>query len=313
MANSESSYDTMQLLIEEFTGYLFLNRNYSENTVRAYRNDLEFYKTWCMLNSLDPFNVSHREFRRFVSELNQAKYSNTSVNRRLSSIRSFYKYLIAHDIETTDPSESIASLKVGQHLPKILSRNEITKLLNYYTPENLEFLGLESNAKTTRNLALLEFMYATGIRVGEASNLKFGDIDLKKGEVRILGKGKKVRIVPVYDLARRRLSNYISNARGELLNGKNSNFIFISNKGNKYSEDAIRKMLKSTLIACNLDPSITPHAIRHSFATDILAGGADLRSVQEMLGHSSLSTTQIYTHITPDRMRKIHEQAHPRG
>lgn len=299
--------------IEEFSDYLLLNRGFSENTIRAYTTDLGYFKTWCEINKLDPMNLPHRSFRKFVSDLSKAKYSKATINRHISSISTFYKYLIAHSTNVVDPTNDISTLKKDNHLPKVLKRDEIEKILNYYTSDNLSSLGLKQSVSDVRDLALLEFMYATGVRVSEASNLKLDNINFKSWSVKILGKGNKVRIVPMHAHCVTLLGDYIKSARNNLLNGKNNNYVFISNRGNRYSEDAIRKMLKKTLLACGLDPTISPHSIRHSFATDVLSGGADLRSVQEMLGHSSLSTTQIYTHITPEKMSEIHHLAHPRG
>lgn len=313
MSNALYNTDVFEEKVEEFSDYLLLNRGFSENTIRAYSNDLEYFKTWCEINKLDVFDLPHSAFRRFVSDLSKAKYSKTTINRHISSISTFYKYLITHSFKTIDPTENISTLKKDNHLPKILKKDEIEKILNYYTSANLSSLGIEQSASDVRDLALLEFMYATGVRVSEASNLSLDDLNFKNRTVKILGKGNKVRIVPMHTHCCNLLNGYIETSRKELLNGKSSNFVFISNRGNKYSEDAIRKMLKKTLLACGLDRDISPHAIRHSFATDVLSGGADLRSVQEMLGHSSLSTTQIYTHITPDKMSEIHHLAHPRG
>lgn len=296
---------------EAYLEALRFERNVSDHTIRNYRIDIMDFLRWAKRVERDPFSLSHRQMRRYLGELDAAQYSRTTVNRRLSSLRGFFAWLNAMGMIDTDPTYALQGPKAPSRLPKTISPSEMSSILAVHA-QGSEDEGAPSPSDL-RDQAVLEFLYACGARVSEAAGLRYADADLINRQMKVFGKGSKERIIPIHDLAIDALRTYRDSARGELLQGRSSEFFFVSNRGNRYSEQAIRKMFKETLTAAGVDPSLSPHAMRHSFATDLLSGGADLRSVQEMLGHASLSTTQIYTHISPDRLRKVHAQAHPRA
>ncbi len=287
--------------------------NDSEHTVRAYKCDIDDFLRWTHRQGIEPYRISLKQARRYLGELDAAGYARTTINRHLSALKGFYKWLANKDIISKNPISALQGPKSPSRLPRSFSTEEVIKLLSVHLSDNEDAALKKRKPQDLRDQALLELLYASGLRVSEASNLKLLDTDLIQRQVKVMGKGSKERIVPIYALAERTLHAYISEARPLLLGGKQSEYVFVSNRGNKYSPDAIRKMFKQTLVQAGLDQSLSPHALRHAFATDVLSGGADLRSVQEMLGHSSLSTTQVYTHVTPERLTEVHRQAHPRG
>ena len=278
--------------IERFIGSWRTERNPSENTVRAYRIDLLDYARWAKRTRVDGLHPAHRQLRRYLSQLEQAQYSRATVNRRLSAVRTFFQ---------------------PQRLPHHLRPQDVAALLGVYG-KRLDSQGRDERTPSEmRNQALLEFLYACGARISEASGLLLSAVDFDQGQCRVLGKGAKERIVPLHDLALSSMHTYLLFARPLLVKDKECPYFFVSTRGNQMGTDAMRKMFKQALAAAGLPSTITPHDLRHTFATDVLSGGADLRSVQEMLGHASLSTTQIYTHTTPERLGTEHHRAHPRG
>lgn len=300
--------------VDAFCESLIVERGYSEHTVRNYRIDLLDFLRWAQRSGYDPFRLTHKQMRRYLGELDQARYARTTVNRRLSSLRTFFRWMCALGYLDTDPASIISGPKTNRTLPKTLQPNDMVRLLSVHR----EGTGGQDGAprqtpEDVRDEALLEFLYACGARVSEASGLKYADVDFSQRLVKVFGKGSKERIIPIHDLAIDAMRTYARDARPLLLGDKSSDLFFVSSRGSRYTTDAIRKMFKTTCRAAGVDESLSPHAMRHTFATDMLTGGADLRSVQEMLGHASLSTTQIYTHISPERLRAIHAQAHPRG
>ena len=298
--------DRAARLVEAYLSYLQGVRRYSPHTVRAYRVDLEALVAWADREGLDLLAVDHRDLRLFLSYLQRAGYEPKTVNRHLSSMRSFYKWLVHEGEISSDPADALSSPKLPQRLPPVMSDSDMDRLLS--TCDATDELGL-------RDLAILSCVYATGARVSEMSGLDVADIDLVRGQVRLMGKGSKERIVPVYPEACGIISCYIDQARPQLLAvaAAPTAALWVSARGRRMSSDAIRVMLKRRLAAAGLDPTLSPHAIRHTFATELLSGGADLRSVQEMLGHVSLSTTQIYTHLSVDRLKSATHEAHPRS
>lgn len=301
--------DENEQLLLDFEESLKIEFSRSPHTVRNYLIDVRSYLIYCESENLDVKEVSHRQFRRYLSDLERAKYAKSTQNRHLSAIRTFYAFLISNNLTDINPASDIVSPKKETRLPRVMKAEEIVRLLSVHKQENCT----NRVASRIRDLAVLEIIYACGARVSEVANLKLGDIDFSVGQVKLFGKGSKTRIVPLHPLCIQELSDYLKFARYELLDEKENDYFFISNRGNRYSEDAIRRMFKNTLTEAGLDLSYSPHVLRHSFATDILSGGADLRTVQEMLGHSSLSTTQIYTHISPERLKAVHALAHPRA
>ena len=299
--------------IERFIGSWRTERNPSENTLRAYRIDLLDYARWAKRTRVDGLHPTHRQLRRYLSQLEQAQYSRATVNRRLSAVRTFFQWLNVNGIVSEDPASALSGPKQPQRLPHHLRPQDVAALLGVYG-KRLDSQGRDERTPSEmRNQALLEFLYACGARISEASGLLLCAVDFDQGQCRVLGKGAKERIVPLHDLALSSMRTYLLFARPLLVKDKDCPYFFVSTRGNQMGTDAMRKMFKQALAAAGLPSTITPHDLRHTFATDVLSGGADLRSVQEMLGHASLSSTQIYTHTTPERLGAEHHRAHPRG
>lgn len=300
-------------LIEGFCDAMRAERNASAHTVRAYHIDLMDYARWAERARIDPISTTHKQLRRYLSELDRAQYSRTTINRRLSALRSFFRWLNVMGVCNTDPASVLSGPRQKKDLPHVIRVADMAKLLSLYAKRDAAGKPREQSPTDLRNLALLEFLYACGARVSEASGLLTTNVDFERGQVKVFGKGAKERIVPLHDLALSSMRSYQLLGRSKLLKEKTSPFFFVSTRGNGMTTDAIRKMFKESLRAAGLDETLSPHDMRHTFATDLLEGGADLRSVQEMLGHVSLSTTQIYTHLSPGRLKEAHSRAHPRA
>lgn len=298
---------------ERYLDSLVHERNASPHTVRNYRIDLMDFLRWCQRSDLGPFALSHRQLRRYLGQLDAAGYSRATINRRLSALRGFYGWLNTLGELDQDPTYALQGPKAPSKLPKTITPSDMLAILSVHGPTDIEGNERSQSASDKRDQALLEFLYACGARVSEASGLLLENVDLEQHQVKVFGKGAKERIIPIHQLAVRAMETYVRESRPQLLGSGTSELFFLSDRGGRFSEQAIRKMFKQTLIQAGADPSLSPHAMRHSFATDVLSGGADLRSVQEMLGHASLSTTQIYTHVSPERLQRVHAQAHPRA
>ncbi|MBQ9691038.1 MAG: tyrosine recombinase XerC [Eggerthellaceae bacterium] len=277
----------------------------SEHTIRNYRHDLEDFLRYAIRHDVDITRATHRDVRTYFGELNQAQYARKTILRKISALRGFYRWLRLHGHVESDPMPLLQAPKNIKTLPQSLSHQDMTKLLSVWAEGN--------NPQCQRNQAFLEFLYATGARMSEAASLTIHQLDLNHALVRVMGKGKKERIIPLYDACIKALSRYISDGRKTLLKTDSHDEVFISNRGNSMSADSLRKIFKQSLVRAGIDANYTPHDMRHSFATDLVEGGADLRSVQEMLGHASLSTTQIYTHVSVNHLKEAHRLAHPRG
>ena len=315
MGDSKPNPGRDRILLEEFIAYLRGVRNYSPNTLEAYEQDLDCFLVWASNCKIDVLKAGHRDFRRFLASLSGAGYAKTTVNRRLSAVRTFYSWLVREGYLDTNPAAVVASPKLPKPLPHVLSEEDVGRLLDALdtsTPAGL------------RDSAMVELLYASGARIGEISSLDVADIDYSGKSVRLFGKGSKERIVPLYDAALVAVDEYVRNARPVLLAPKGlsltaeqaedaSRALFINSRGSRMSESSLRQRFQRLLTKAGLSGMASPHTMRHTFATEVLEGGADLRSVQEMLGHASLSTTQIYTHLTPDRLRQASLQAHPRA
>ena len=300
-------------LVEDFCDALRVERNASVHTVRAYRIDLMDYVRWAARGGIDPLAATHRQLRRYLGELDSAQYSRTTVNRRLSALRSFFRWLNVTDVCDCDPASVLSGPRKQKDLPHVIRPADMARLLSVHGKRDGVGNPREQSPADLRNLALLEFLYACGARVSEASGLLADNVDFERGQVKVFGKGARERIVPLHDLALASMRTYQLLGRPRLLKEKECPFFFVSTRGNGMTTDAIRKMFKESLRAAGLDETLSPHDMRHTFATDLLEGGADLRSVQEMLGHASLSTTQVYTHLSPGRLKQVHRRAHPRG
>lgn len=282
-----------------------VERGRSLNTVRGYAVDLRAYLDWAQRAGEDSLKLSHKHFRHFVAGLDRAGYSKKTTNRRLSAVRTFFVFLNEQGLVDADPACAAIAPKTPRNLPRKVSVTDIDRLLS--------LCEHPKDAVGYRDGAFLELLYATGARIGELAKLSVSDVEFSLGQVRLMGKGSKERIVPVHDEALAAVDAYLQNARSTLIGGKPGNALFVSTRGNAMSADALRRVFKQRAAQAGLDPSMHPHDMRHSFATDLLDGGADLRSVQEMLGHANLSTTQIYTHLSMERMRSTMKQAHPRS
>lgn len=303
----------MAALVDAFCESLRIERNASEHTIRAYRVDLMDFLRWAWRDDVDVAHATHRQLRRYLAELDSAQYSRTTVNRRLSALRGFYRWLNVTGTTDQDPASLLQGPKQPKSLPHVIKPTDMAKLLSVYGKQDLAGKPRQQSDVDMRNQAILEFLYACGARISEASGLKVSAVDFASAQAKVFGKGSKERIIPLHDMAVSSLRAYAMVARPHLLKGKTSEFFFVSTRGNQMGTDAMRKMFKEALRRAGLDETLSPHAMRHTFATDLLDGGADLRSVQEMLGHSTLSTTQIYTHLSPARLKNAHAQAHPRS
>ncbi len=291
---------------EEFLSYLKVVRNLSPETIRAYRGDLEAYERWIQREGIVPQEISHRQLRRYLLYLTKAGYTNRTINRHLSALRTCYKWMEGEGRIESDALDALASPKPEKRLPRTMSDEEAERLIESCpdTP-----LGL-------RDRAFLELLYATGARISEASGLDLDDVDERQMLVHLFGKGSKERIVPLYRSALESIDRYIAESRPGFVAAKPENHtraLFVSARGNRMSAAALRRRFDSCLIQAGVDRTYTPHAMRHTFATELLSGGADMRSVQELLGHESLATTQIYTHLSVERLKEATHQAHPRG
>ncbi len=303
----------MRDAVEAFCEAMRTERNASAHTIRAYRIDLLDYARWAHRQPIDALSATHRQLRRYLGELDQAQYARTTVNRRLSALRSFFGWMNMTGRADADPVCALQGPKQPKSLPHVIRPADMVRLLSVYGKRDAAGAPREQSPEDMRNQAILEFLYACGARVSETAGLQMGNVDFARAQVKVFGKGSKERIVPLHEMALASLKTYLAVGRPKLLDGKRSDYVFVSVRGNPMSADAIRKMFKRALCAAGLDETLSPHAMRHTFATDLLTGGADLRSVQEMLGHASLSTTQIYTHLSPARLKQVHAQAHPRA
>lgn len=303
----------VQRFVEGYLESLRVEQNASEHTVRGYKVDIEAYLRWCKRTGADPLTIDHRGLRAYLGELDAARYARTTINRHLSSLRGFYRWLAIQGLVEGDPASVLAGPKQSRHLPHVIQTTEMVRLLRIHSALDLEGNACEQSAADLRDQAILEFLYACGARISEAANLRLGDIDFRSKLVKLFGKGRKERIVPLHNFCIDALQAYLRDGRPRLAGSGTDDHVFLSSRGNPLSADAMRKMFKATVRAAGLDESLSPHDMRHTFATDLLDGGADLRSVQEMLGHASLSTTQIYTHMSVSRLKQVHSQAHPRA
>ena len=292
---------------------LIVERNASEHTARSYKTDLEAYLRWCARNDIDPLTVTHRQLRGYLGEMDAARYARSTINRRLSSLRGFYQWMNVMGIIDADPVSLLSGPKQNKHLPQVLRADDMKRLLCVHADVDCDGNPREQTYEDMRDQAFLELLYACGARISEASNLCVTDIDFNQALVKLFGKGSKERIVPLHALCVKSLVRYVNEARPELMGEGSTDRLFVSNTGKPLSADSLRKIFKKTVRIAGLDDSLSPHDMRHTFATDLLEGRADLRSVQEMLGHVSLSTTQIYTHLSPARLKDAHTQAHPRA
>lgn len=285
--------------IDEFIEYLRFEKKYSENTIDSYNRDLK--KFYNYINK-DFSKVTKNDVSKFIQNISKQE-SPKSVSRIISTLKSFYKFLQINKYTKTSPLTLISNPKQAKNLPKVLSEEEVFTLLDINTVTDFDF----------RNKAMLELMYSSGLRVSELINLNVNDIDLKNCLVRIFGKGSKERIIPLNDYAAEALKIYILDHRYNLFKHSENNYLFLNNHGEKMTRQGFFKILKKIAIEKNIKTNFSPHTLRHSFATHLLKHGADLRSIQELLGHSDISSTQIYTYVSNERLQENYKDFHPHG
>ncbi|MBD3379916.1 MAG: tyrosine recombinase XerC [Candidatus Omnitrophica bacterium] len=290
----------MERLIGKFIDYLNIEKNYSAHTVRNYRSDLLDLSDFT--GGKDPRKITHLEIRRYLAELRDRGCSKRTVVRKLGAVRSFFKFLFREKIVSKNIADSIFTPRIDKRLPEFLDTEKITLLIT--APSLDGILGV-------RDRAILEVLYSTGLRVSELVGLDLGDLDLISGLAKARGKGKKERIAILGKEAQNALRRYIDQRR-ERWPG-NGTALFLNKNGTRLTDRSVRRIIDKYIKECSIEQKISPHSIRHSFATHMLNNGADLRSVQELLGHKNLSTTQIYTHLGSKRIKEIYSKAHPRA
>ena len=298
--------------IGHFLHFLSAEKGASENTIAAYRNDLSQFHTYLSTiklngNPTDWRRVGKDTIVSYVLELRERRYAEASVARKVAAVKSFFQFLQAEGLIQNNPTESLESPRVGKSLPKPLSVAQVDELLEQpakrHTPEAL------------RDRAMLELLYATGLRVTELVSLDLDNLSLDPAHpsARCLGKGAKERVIPIHDQAMRALVGYLNDGRARLVKIKKERALFVNRRGERLTRQGFWLILKQYAAQAGIDGPVTPHSLRHSFATHMLRGGAPLRSVQELLGHANISTTQVYTQITEEHVRRVYEQAHPRA
>ena len=293
-----------KLLIETFLDSLWLEKNLSQNTLSSYKNDLQKFRNFLEKNNKTVLNADHFLILSFLSMLLDQGFSSKTISRNISSLKSFYKYLISVDHLKLNPMSNIDAPKSGLFLPTTLTVEETQLILD--APNEKRPIEL-------RDKAMLYALYATGMRISELISLNMHNIDLVRGSVQVIGKGGKERMIPLTDDAIKFIKIYIKEAREILNKSKDHNNLFLSTHGKQISRHSFWHRIKAYLKRVNINKDVHPHTLRHAFATHMLNNGADLRSVQLLLGHSDLATTQIYTHIAQTEIQNIHKKHHPRG
>jgi integrase/recombinase XerD len=291
--------------LDLFLQYLTVQRRLAANTVDSYGSDLRFFITFLDKKKINrPEEITGKHVRAFFQDAFKRDIGSRSNARRLAALRAFFDFLLSRDMVSASPVADIDPPKIGRSLPGDLSVTEVDRLLAL--PEKTTPLIL-------RNHAMLHLLYATGIRVSELVNLPVNGCSISSGHVRILGKGNKERMVPFHAAAGEKIQDYLDRGRPALLKNRPSPYLFVSNRGKPMTRNRFWQIIHESATAAGITRKVSPHTLRHSFATHLLAGGADLRSVQMMLGHADISTTQIYTHVDTSRLKAIHQRFHPRG
>ncbi|MBQ9182000.1 MAG: site-specific tyrosine recombinase XerD [Bacilli bacterium] len=287
--------------MNDFLNYLIIDKNYSENTKLSYFEELKKFNTFLNKINKNSINVKKEDINNYFSQLYDESLESKSISHSVSTLKSFYKYLTINKIINSNPLDSIKLPKIKKTIPKSLSMEEVDILLN-----------IEVNDKySSRNKAMLELMYATGLRVSELVNLKLQDIDLNNCLIRIIGKGNKERIIPVGDYALEATKLYLNLYRDSFLKGKVNDYVFVTSQNKPMTRQQFFKIIKKLALELNIKTDFSPHTLRHSFATHLLDNGADLRSIQEFLGHTSISTTQVYTYVSKEKIREKYNESHP--
>lgn len=295
----------MDLYIQRFLDHITVERGLSQNSIASYGRDLAQFSDYLeTIDISEPSRITEECLVAYIQCLKKKKYASSSVARKLSAIRSMVKFLCLEREISKSPISTLETPKPPKRLPKALDVYEVSRLLD--APDIHDDFGL-------RDKAMLETLYATGLRVSELINLKYDDVSLKMGFLRCVGKGDKERVVPLGEIAVEYVSAYIDRVRGRFAGDNRSEYLFLTKQGNPMSRVMFWKIIKKYSVKAGITKEITPHMLRHSFATHLLERGADLRSLQEMLGHASIATTQVYTHVSRDHLREVYKESHPRA
>ncbi len=290
--------------IEQFIDYLWLESGLSKNTQAAYKNDLQLCAQWLAQNNVSLLQAQRANLLEFLASKIAAGAKARTSARVLSTLKRFYQYLNLQNLRADNPSALIESPRLGRSLPASLSEKDVEALLA--APDGSTMLGI-------RDLAMLELLYATGLRVSELVNLQLAQVNLNQGLVRIVGKGNKERLVPMGEQAQAQIIHYQQQARPDILQQQVSDYLFVTRRGSAMTRHAFWHIMKKYSQTAGIIHTLSPHTLRHAFATHLLNHGADLRVVQMLLGHSDLSTTQIYTHVAQERLKSLYEKHHPRA
>lgn len=297
--------------IERFLDYMTVERGVASNTLAAYRNDLDQLVDFIVSHYSITYDgnlwnhVNDQMVIAYVSWLHELSYSDATRARKIAATKSMFSFLVDEGVIAMDPTENLRSQRVGRSLPHPISADEIEKLLAIPLKDD--------DPESLRDMAMLELIYATGMRVTELISLDLDDLDLDGGSVRCFGKGGKERIIPIHEAAISAIKTYLRDGRGSRQNTKSARAVFLNRRGGRLTRQGFWLLLKDRAHQAGLYNRITPHTLRHSFATHLLSGGAQLRHVQELLGHASIATTQVYTHLTSEHVRTEYEKAHPRA
>ncbi len=294
----------MQKDCKNFLDYLSVELNYSPNTIKSYESELLKFNEYLEMEELDYLKINKDNVRSYLKYLDNLKYKNSSIGRNISALRSFYRFLVIKERIGKNIFASIRNPKIERKLPNFLSELDMERILEFSTNENYK-----PNIYTSRDLLIIELLYDTGCRVDELVNIKLKDINQTEKSIKVLGKGAKERIVFYGEYGREYLESYLID-REVLLNGRKSEYLFVSLESDQLTTRRIAQIIEDILKIVGIKNKVTPHTLRHTFATHLLNNNADLRSVQELLGHSSLSTTQIYTHVSNERLRHVYLEAH---
>lgn len=287
--------------IEDFINYIVIEKRLSENTKKAYVKNLRAYEKFLLKQNIKySSKITSQDIRAYLKSIEGQKSS--TISQKLTTIKEFHNYLFQTKVLSTDVAKDISRPKLTKSLPKVLSVEEIDKLLDIPLIDKFDY----------RNKAMLELLYASGLRISELLNLKLGDVDLENCFLRCYGKSSKERMLPIGEYTLEYLEKYL-NIRSEFIKEKPEDYLFLSNRGTKLNRTTFFRILKSLLAKNNISADISPHTLRHSFATHMLEQGADLKSIQELLGHSDINTTKIYTHISNNKIKKDYEEFHPRN
>ncbi|MFZ5817422.1 MAG: site-specific tyrosine recombinase XerD [Bacillota bacterium] len=294
----------MNNLIHEFINYLSVERGLAMNTLESYGRDLRQYSQFLEEDDSHLDAVSRTTILNYLMFLQQQGKATATIARRLAALKAFYQFLVREKRIKSDPTANLESPKLEKRLPRVLTVGEVERLLAQ--PDGMQPAGM-------RDRAMLELLYATGIRVSELVSLNVGDVNLEAGYIRCAGRGSKERIVPLGSLAIQSVREYLESGRSRLVKDRDEQALFVNHHGNRLTRQGFWKIVKKYADDARIENEITPHTLRHSFATHLLENGADLRSVQEMLGHADISTTQIYTHVTKGRIKEVYARTHPRA